>query len=443
SAGFPRDLAILPVGSAQRRRAALFFRASPRAALWRHDPAVWETLACAIDSGFRADRERRARDAQERFEEVLLKALPLGVLTLDPLGRVSSISDHAAEILGWPAAEARGADCLRVFRPAGVEENPLLLGLAGKATRVDLYITDREGKEKPVWVQMARLPGSGSRSRGGLLVLIRDTTEERAFEEDQRRRERLASIGELSAGVAHEIRNPLTGIGNCAQVLQDRIAADDPLRKFVQIILDEAARLNRIVESLLSFARPGRPQLRQAAIVDVLRHVLDLERDACEEQGISTELKIRGRIPPIWIDPEQITQVVLNVVRNAGEAMPAGGHLGVECLVVRRRPHARRGTGQRSTDRIRYGGDSPMRRFVQVRVSDTGGGIPKETLPRIFDPFFTTRKKGTGLGLSISQSILKEHGGFISIRSIESKGTTVIIDLPIERREGERRKPSS
>ena len=366
--------------------------------------------------------------------------MPLGVLAIDRMGRVTYISPPAQEILGYREAEAVGADCVRVFRPVGADTNPLLLGLRGKATTVELFLTDRQGKEKPVWMRMVRIPGRTVEGPRGLLAMIRDTSEERAFEEEQRRRQRLASIGELSAGVAHEIRNPLTGIGNCAQVLRDRMAADDPRLRFVSIILDETSRLNRIVESLLSFARPGRPQLRESAIVDLLKRILELEADVHKQQGITTELKVRARIPKIFIDPEQITQVLLNVIRNAVEAMPSGGRLTLECSVLRRRSHIRRGTGRRSTDQIRYDRTMPLRRFVQVRINDTGRGIPRDVLPRVFDPFFTTRTKGTGLGLSISQSIVKEHGGFISVRSIEHKGTTISIDLPVERRQGERRR---
>lgn len=433
------NLALLPVGDPDRRRGGLIIHAGSRSGIWSWTDEDWKVLVDYLDAYLQQEELRREFDSLKGFHEVLLATLPLGVLAIDRMGRVTYLSPPAQEILGYRQEEAVGADCLRVFRPAGVEENPLILGLRGKATRVDLYILDREGKEKPVWMQMARIPGRPGEGPRGLIAMIRDTSEERAFEEDQRRRERLASIGELSAGVAHEIRNPLTGIGNCAQVLRDRLGPDDPRLRFVSIILDETQRLNRIVESLLSFARPGRPQLKESAVVDVVKQVLTLEAERHKEQGITRELKIRGRIPRIFIDPEQITQVLLNVIRNAVEAMPSGGRLTIDCSVLRRRPHLRRGTGRRRSDRIRYDRAAPMKRFVQLRISDTGRGIPPDVVSRVFDPFFTTRTKGTGLGLSISQSIIKEHGGFISMRSIENKGTTVSIDLPVERRDGERR----
>ena len=429
----------MPVGDATRHRGALVLQGGPRSGIWSWTAGDWEVLNDYLDAYLQHEELRNAFDSLKGFHEVLFATLPLGVLAVDRMGRVTYISPPAQEILGYRQGEAIGADCLRILRPVGTEDNPLLLGLRGKVTTVELYITDREGKEKPVWMRMARIPGRPGEGPRGLLAMIRDTSEERTFEEEQRRRERLASIGELSAGVAHEIRNPLTGIGNCAQVLRDRLAPDDPRLRFVSIILDETSRLNRIVESLLSFARPGRPQLQESTIVDLLKRVLELEAELHRQQGITAELKVRGRIPMIFIDPEQVAQVFLNVVRNAGEAMPSGGRLTLDCSVLRRRTHLRRGTGRRKTDQIRYDRTVPLRRFVQVRVSDTGRGIPQDIVPRVFDPFFTTRAKGTGLGLSITQSIIKEHGGFISVRSIENKGTTISIDLPVERREGERR----
>ena len=435
-----RRAAVLPVGEGEALRGALLIEAGPRARFWDWGREDWTTLAGYLDAHLRHEQLRGAFASLQGFHEVLLANLPLGVFAIDELGRVTFISPPAEAILGYSREEAVGADCLRIFRPSGVEENPLLLGLQGKASIVDLYISDRHGREKPVWMQMARIPGRPGEKPRGLIAMIRDISEDRAFEEEQRRRERLASIGELSAGVAHEIRNPLTGIGNCAQVIRDRLLPDDPRRRFVQIILDETARLNRIVESLLSFARPGKPHLEECQIVETIQKAVELEQAACAEQGITPEVTARGRIPKIYIDPEQISQVLLNVIRNAIEAMPSGGRLTIECCVIRRKPHLRKGTGQRKTDRIRYDQSVPVRRFVQIRIADSGRGVPRDVVPRVFDPFFTTRAKGTGLGLSISQSIVREHGGFLSLRSIENKGTTISIDLPVERRIAERRR---
>jgi signal transduction histidine kinase len=442
------DTILLPVGEENGRRGALIVKAGPRAAVWRLGSRQWTEVGRQIRAALDREQESDPQEVRSRddFHEALLSELPLGVLTVDSNGRATYVSPLAGEILGIPPGEGIGADCRPHFECAGLGENPIRLGFAGKLHRFETYLIARDGSERPAWVQMSRIPSSASppagrrREAGELLILIRDTSEERVIEEETRRRERLASIGELSAGVAHEIRNPLTGIGNCAQVLRDRILPDDPRMRFVQIILDEAARLNRIVDSLLTFARPPRPQLRESDVAEVVRRAFEIEKDRLSKGGISAEFRLRGRLPRIFIDPEQILQVLLNVIRNASDAMPEGGRCDIECAPARRRGHLRRGVGQRKSDRFRAAGEPPAAAYVQVRIGDTGRGIPPDVLPRVFDPFFTTRPKGTGLGLSISQSIVIEHGGFISVRSVQGRGTTVTIDLPVERRRGERRK---
>jgi two-component system sensor histidine kinase HydH len=397
-------------------------------------------------AGLRAVLELRNAE-QELFDlramrRALTSILPYGVLLVDPIGRVAWMSPRAAALLGVSEEEAVGSDCTRLFRPVGQELNPLLEGAQGRSRGGELYIARPDGEEIPVFFSAAPVPGRGARGRG-VVALIQDLSDERLQEEAERQRDRLAALGELSAGVAHEIRNPLTGIANCAQVLQEGMEPDDSRQRFLTIILEEAARLNRIVEGLLRYARPNRPELRETSIEETARAALDLVRPEMEAKGIRLTFKLGGRIPRIYVDPGQIEQVLLNLLRNAGEAMPSGGEAAVGLTVVRRRPHRRRRLGRRASDRSganERAATGPMLRYVQVRVSDTGHGIPKELLSRIFNPFYTTRSRGTGLGLSLAQSIVKEHGGFLTVRSVVNKGTVFHLDLPVERRHGERRK---
>ena len=385
-------------------------------------------------------RSQRRQKELLRFRLAVAAALPYGFLAVDALGRVTYAGGRASEILGLSEEELLGSDCARVFRPVGLGSHPLLDGLRRLPHPLELYVARPDGREVPVSLQMTRLPGKGGDGKS-LVAFFQDVSEERALEDAERQRDRLAVLGELSAGVAHEIRNPLTGIANCAQVLSEALEPEDSHQRFLKIILDETARLNRIVEGLLSYARPNRPELREAALEDSVRRAIELLRPGLEEKGIRVTFRLSGRIPRTFVDPAQIEQVLLNLLRNAEQAMPSGGELGVEMSVIRRRAHRRRGPGRRATDRVRRGGtEGPLMRFVQVRVSDTGHGIPKELLIRVFNPFFTTRARGTGLGLSLSQSIVREHGGFLTIHSVEGKGTAVHLDLPVERRQGERRK---
>ncbi len=373
------------------------------------------------------------------FAGALVEAFAGGVMVLDAQGRVVYLSPTAEDILGVDASGAVGGDCTRILRPSVEAEHPLLRGLEGALETVELYVTDRRGHDVPVALTMRRMVG-GAGGVQGLVCLIRNLREERSLDEEARRRERLAVIGELAAGAAHEIRNPLTGIGNCAQVLQTRLAEHEGNRKMADLILQEAQRLERIITSLLGFAHPRQPRMSECQVEEVARRALQLEQPALEGQGVRCEVRVIGRIPPIYADPEQIEQVLINLLRNAGKAMPGGGQLTVETSAVRRQVHVRRKMGRRATDRIHVPSKGPAARFVRVRVQDTGQGIPPDALTRVFDPFFTTRSDGTGLGLSISQSIIQEHGGFIGVQSLEGKGTVFEVDLPIERRRGERRR---
>jgi PAS domain S-box-containing protein len=382
---------------------------------------------------------RRELQELRTFREGLAGTLPYGILVIDSLGRVTYMGGRAAEILGTGEAEVKGIDCARIFRPAGLQSHPLLDGLRRKLPPMELYVVRADGLEVPISLQMSRLSSAPGRSKT-LIAFFQDLTEERALEEAERHRDRLAVLGELSAGVAHEIRNPLTGISNCAQVMQEELDPEDKGQRFLRIILDESARLNRIVEGLLRYARPNRPELRESSVEDCLRRALDLVRPGLEQKGIRVVQRVSGRIPKLYIDPGQIEQVLLNLLRNAEDAMPAGGEISLDLSIIRRRPHRRRGTGRRATDRVRVAPDGPLQRFAQVKVGDTGHGIPRDLLPRVFNPFFTTRTRGTGLGLSLCQSMVREHGGFLTIRSVEQKGTTVLLELPVERRHGERRK---
>ncbi|MCK4412052.1 MAG: PAS domain-containing protein [Candidatus Eisenbacteria sp.] len=381
--------------------------------------------------------EREARSLS-RFARALVAASDRGVLAIDEQGCVTFLSPRGGEILGVEPAQAVGLDCTRLFLPAVGERHPLLDGLDGALARIDLYVTDARGHDLPLSLSMHRMFSAGDQVQG-LVCLFRDLTEERTFDLEAQRRERLAAIGELAAGVAHEIRNPLTGIANCAQVLQMRLEGEDGNRRMADLILRETQRLERIITGLLGFARPGPPRMQESAIEEIVRTALELQAPICEQRGVRCELRVAGRIPPLHVDPEQIQQVLVNLMRNAVAAMPDGGLLDIETSVARRRPHRRRGMGRRATDRVRVPREAPLARFVRVRVRDTGCGIPEETLGRIFDPFFTTRSEGTGLGLAVSQSIIQEHGGFLSVQSVQGRGTTFDVDLPVERRRSERR----
>ncbi len=217
--------------------------------------------------------------------------------------------------------------------------------------------------------------------------------------------DRLAALGQLSAGIAHEIRNPLGSIKGSIEILEDEIAPDHPKRDFVRIIKEETARLNSIVAEFLKFARPPKPSMEAASLNDLIQSTLLLLQKEAERSAVQIRLDLNPTLPQIRLDPDQIRQVLLNLVLNGMQAMPEGGVLEV---------------------RSSAGADGR----VAVEVADQGIGLEKKDLDRVFDPFFTTKPHGTGLGLSISYQLVQNHGGRISARSNAEGGTTFRLELP-------------
>lgn len=221
--------------------------------------------------------------------------------------------------------------------------------------------------------------------------------------EQVKRADRLSAIGQLAAGLAHEIRNPLASIDGAAELLD--VAGDQPeLRKeTVSIIRKECARLNRLLTSLLDFARPRRPEWRDVDLSKVLDTVIDLVSHAAGK-GIQFHKEKDDRVPKLLGDEEQLTQVILNLTLNAAQAMPEGGDVWL-------------------TARPEDGG-------LVIQIRDEGAGIPEENMDKIFDPFFTTKETGTGLGLSVVHQIVTQHGGTVTVTRNQEKGTTFSLFFP-------------
>jgi len=223
--------------------------------------------------------------------------------------------------------------------------------------------------------------------------------------------EKLSSLGRLAAGVAHELNNPLTGVMTFSHLLL-RSAKDEATRKDLEIIVRETTRCKQIIKGILDFARETPPERKLCQINDVIEKTLSILEHQSLFHNIQIERNLDERIPQIWIDENQIEQVLMNIALNAAEAMNGQGGLSF-------------------SDSLNQRGD-----FVEVRVVDTGAGIPEENLNKIFDPFFTTKdpQKGTGLGLSVSYGIIQKHHGDILVESEVGKGTTFIIKLPVEKK---------
>ena len=223
------------------------------------------------------------------------------------------------------------------------------------------------------------------------------------------RTDRLSSLGMMTAGLAHEIRNPLVAIRTFAQLLPERYQDREFIDGFHQIAIKEVDRVCGLIDNLLSFARPAPPAISAEDINEIIEDTIRLLESEARGKSVQIHRELAADIAKIYVDKEKIKQVCMNVILNAIQAIVSEGVIGV------------------STRLFHKNGSAPL---VQIEVRDSGGGIPEEDFKKIFDPFFTTKKDGSGLGLAISHQIVQEHGGYIVVESKVGKGTTFLIHLP-------------
>jgi len=220
------------------------------------------------------------------------------------------------------------------------------------------------------------------------------------------RAEKLAAVGEITAKVAHEIKNPLTSIGGFTRSIYRGMSFDDANRKYLEVILQEVERLEGILHDLLSFAHPSAPEKMKRNINEIIEKSILVLSGEVDKNRIVLDLHLLPDLPDVWYDARQLKQVFLNLFKNAVQAMSKGGKLRIE---------------SQRTDK-----------WVCVSVMDTGMGIPQENMSKLFLPFFTTKSEGSGLGLPVSHQILKDHDGYIDVSSQEGVGTNFMVYLPIK-----------
>jgi two-component system nitrogen regulation sensor histidine kinase GlnL len=352
--------------------------------------------------------------AQISWQQILGN-LEDGVVTADQNGRIIFFNEAAEVLTETSAVQALQGQLDRIF-----QHELWLLELVEKSrpprqesARAEGDLITRRGRKLPVSVTVSPLRDQHGNFIGTIL-LLRDIKHRRELEEDLKRADRLATMGTLAAGLAHEIRNPLGGIKGAAQLLRRALDPESSLREYTDIMIREVDRVNKLIEQLLNLSRPLQLTLAPVNIHEILNDVLLLESQAGGETVVIRKI-FDPSLPPIRGDRAQLTQVFLNLLKNAFQAIDGHG-----CLTIITRLetdyHVRdHGTGRN--------------RFIWVEISDEGRGIKEEDLAHIFSPFFSTKNSGTGLGLAICYSIIKEHGGTIRVESIEGRGTTFKVSL--------------
>ncbi len=357
-------------------------------------------------------------NATQEFYSNVIDSVGDGVVVVDRDGLVTLMNPAAEEIAGVSRRQAQGAPFTALFK--GEEA---LLEMVTKTNDTGMSVSDHEnvvlrklGRMTPVSVITSPLLLSGG-ERVGTIVVLRDLTSVRELEAAVRHADRLSSLGTLAAGLAHEIKNPLGGIKGAAQLLEMELPDDSELQEHIRVVLKEVKRVNRIVEELLHLATPRKLELSRVNIHKVLGDLVLLQKRAAADRSIVFQQHLDPSIPPILVDEGLITQLFLNLIKNAVEALDEEGMIKITSRIVADYSMTQKGEGRS--------------RMVALDVSDNGPGIPPEVLSNLFTPFFTTKARGTGLGLAICQKIVAEHRGMMKVESDPGRGTTVTVMLPL------------
>ena len=336
------------------------------------------------------------------FSDSLVKNMPMGLIAIDEAGRIVAFNQTAESILQQAAGDVIGRKADEIL-PDTCRH---LIGSLGKEKRIiagEIDCPFADGRAVPLEVIATVLKEGGEAA--GIVFLFRDITEVRRLKKEIARNQHMASLGSLAAGVAHEIRNPLSSIKGFATYFRDRYRDNPEDEKTAGIMIREVDRLNRVISQLLDYARPMTIQRQEVSIQDVIRHTLHMIEAQAGEKGIIVQADLPADIPAACIDTDRIQQVFLNLFLNAMGAMETGGMLSVAMTELH---------------------DERMR----IEVRDTGVGIAPQDLGRIFDPYFTTKPSGTGLGLAIVQRIIDAHNAEIHVASAPDQGTTITILMP-------------
>jgi two-component system sensor histidine kinase HydH len=334
----------------------------------------------------------------------VVQNLPIGLAALDGEGRVASFNRTAESVLGRSGDHALGREAVEILPP----ELVALLEAAPGDTRVierEIDCAVGEGRTVPLAASVSTLRSPEGEPTGKLL-LFRDLTEVRTLKREVERSRRLAAVGRLAGGVAHEIRNPLSSIKGFATYFKERYRDVEEDRHTAEVMIQEVDRLNRVIGQLLEFARPVAVDRKPVRPDVVARRALKLVEGQAEARGIRLESRLpsSGTVP---MDADRMGQVLLNLLLNGLEAMPDGGTLELTAEV------------------------DEANRAARFTVRDTGRGIARDDLAHVFDPYFTTKPSGTGLGLAVVHKIVEGHNGELRVESEEGKGTAVTVELPL------------
>ncbi|MDY0092621.1 MAG: ATP-binding protein [Candidatus Vecturithrix sp.] len=342
----------------------------------------------------------------QSYAQQVVESMVNGLISLDNQGKIVTMNRQAYHILGLPQTENLEGSMLHEVMT--IHEFDLFTALRDGPPMLERQTacTNALGRTLPLSLSASPLSDNEGKQLGTVL-LFSDLSEVKTLEDQVKRSERLASVGKLAAGVAHEIRNPLGALKGFLQYFQHKLPLENQEKTYFTVMTHEVDRLNTVISNLLDFAHPKKPVLEPCDQTKLLRHDLAILEGDLQAKHNQTSVDIQAPLPQTQVDQDQITQVMLNLLLNAIHATEPGGAVSLRAA-------------------------SYHDKSVEITISDTGKGMSPEELPKIFDPFFSTKKQGTGLGLAIAHTIVEQHSGEITVESTEGKGSTFRIRFPLE-----------
>lgn len=371
------------------------------------------TIAAVITS-LHNQSTRRTLEEVKGLARNILQSIPTGVLTVNELGVITAVNPAAESVLGRSSSDLLGKPYQSAFEETDAFRGALESALHRRdfLDHQDLSRQDSHGATRTIRISTAPLPGDDG-AQAGAILLAKDVTDWLALEQRVRTAEKLAALHTLSAGIAHELRNPLSAVDLNLHLLEEELresqASSRKTLEYLRVLNAECRRLSAILDNFMKFSRPGALQVDAVDMAKLIDQIVSLMQYEAEAQGISIEAAVPRSVPPVIGDATQISQVLVNILVNAFQAMPEGGSCSIAVRVV----------------------DREATQWCELSVRDTGQGIAKEDLPRLFEPFYTTKATGTGLGLAVAYRIVQDHGGTIDVASTPGHGTRVTVQLPV------------
>lgn len=356
-----------------------------------------------LTQAFRSARTTLTR--VQAFSDNVVENMPIGLLAVDAEGIIVSYNHTAEVVLGFSPRQVLGKKSEDIL-PFQLTDLITEVKTSNEVIEKEIDCPVRDGKLIPMEVSVSLLEGADNTFLG-YIILFRDLTEIQDLKKEIELSQRLASVGKLAAGVAHEIRNPLSSIKGFATFFSEKLGDIPEYKSTADIMIHEVERVDRVITDLLEFARPLEVKKKSVPIKTVLQHSLKLIESKAQAKNIRINTKFSTEIKQAQIDQDRIQQVLLNLYLNSIEAMEEGGTLQVDLSVAENQ------------------------QALVISISDDGLGIKKEDLVHIFDPYFTTKQTGTGLGLAIVHKIIESHNGELKVVSEVGKGTRITITLPL------------